>query len=103
MVVEDYPPFLISEIYLQDVGLLSYPHHRPLERVNWFFLFWADARGQDALLGLPLFWGPVDGPANDAYFQTPSKIEHYNDVIKINKYKKKNQFPLSKKLKIKCR
>ena len=74
MVVEDYPPFLISEIYLQDVGLLSYPHHRPLERVNWVFPFWADARGQDALLGLPLFWGPVDGPANGAYFQTPSII-----------------------------
>ena len=39
MVVEDYPPFIISEIYLQDMGLLSYPHHRPLERVNWVFLF----------------------------------------------------------------
>ena len=74
MVVEDYPPFLISEIYLQDVGLLSYPHHRPLERVNWVFPFWADARGQDALLGLPLFWGLVDGPTNGAYFQTPSII-----------------------------
>ena len=72
MVVEDYPPFLISEIYLQDVGLLCYPHHRPLERVNWVFPFWADARGQDALLDMPLFWGPVDGSANDAYFQTPS-------------------------------
>ena len=43
------------------MGLLSYPHHRPLERVNWVFPFWADARGQDALLGLPLFWGPVGG------------------------------------------
>ena len=40
--------------------------------MNWVFLFWADARGQVALLGLPLFWGPVDGPANGAYFQTPS-------------------------------
>ena len=37
-----------------------------------FFSFWADTRGQDALLGLPLFWGPVDGPANGAYFQTLS-------------------------------
>ena len=74
MVVEDYPPFLISEIYLQDVGLLSYPYHRPLERVNWVFPFWADVRGQDALLGQPLFRGPVDGPANGACFQTPSNI-----------------------------
>ena len=82
MVVEDYPPFLISEIYLQDVGLLSYPHHRLLERVNWVFPFWADARGQDALLGLPLFWGPVDGPANGVYFQTPSK---FREIDKNNK------------------
>ena len=79
MVVEDYPPFLISEIYLRDVGMLSYPHHRPLERVNWVFPFWADARGQDALLGLPLFWSPVDGPANGAYFQTPSIV-----IIKLS-------------------
>ena len=28
--------------------------------------------GQDALLGLPLLRGPVNGPANGAYFQTPS-------------------------------
>ena len=69
---EDYPPFLISEIYLQDVGLLSYPPHGPLDRVNWVLPFWVDARGQDALLGLPLFWGPVDGPGNGAYFQTLS-------------------------------
>ena len=69
---EDYPPFLISEVYLQDVGLLSYPPHGPLDRVNWVLPFWVDARGQDALLGLPLFWGLVDGPANGAYFQTLS-------------------------------
>ena len=34
----------------------------------FFFFFWADARGQDALLGLPLFWAQWMG----AYFQTPS-------------------------------
>ena len=57
---------------MQDVGLLSYPPHGPLDRMNWVLPFWVDARGQDALLGLPLFWGLVDGPANDAYFQTLS-------------------------------
>ena len=61
MVTEDYSPFLINVIYLQDLGLLSYPHHRPLERMNWASPVWADTRGQAALLGLPLFWGPVDG------------------------------------------
>ena len=61
MVTEDYSPFLISVIYLQDLGLLSYSHHRPLERVNWASPFWAGTRGQAALLGLPLFWGPMDG------------------------------------------
>ena len=59
MVIEDYSPFLISVIYLQDLGLLSYSRHRPL--VNWASPFWAGTRGQAALLGLPLFWGPVDG------------------------------------------
>ena len=54
------------------MGLLSYPPHGPLDRVNWVLPFWVDARGQDALLGLPLFWGLVDGPANGAYFQTLS-------------------------------
>ena len=72
MVTEDYPPFLINEIYLQDMGLLSYLHHGPLDRVNWVLSFWVDARGQDALPGLPLFWGPGDGLANGAYFQTLS-------------------------------
>ena len=57
---------------MQDVGLLSYPPHGPLDRMNWVLPFWVDARGQDALLGLPLFWGLVDGPANGAYFQTLS-------------------------------
>ena len=61
MVTEDYSPFLINVIYLHDLGLLSYPHHRPLERVNWVSPVWADTRGQAVLLGLPLFWGPVDG------------------------------------------
>ena len=61
MVTEDYSPFLINVIYLQDLGLLSYPHHRPLERVNWASPVWADTRGQAALLGLPLLWGPMDG------------------------------------------
>ena len=76
---EDYPPFLISEIYLQNMGLLSYPHQGPLDRVNWVLPFWVDTRGQDALLGLPLFWGPVDGPANGAYFQTLSNMKlHIN-------------------------
>ena len=54
------------------MGLLSYPHHGPLDRVNWVLYLWVDARGQDALSGLPLFWGPGDGPANGAYFQTLS-------------------------------
>ena len=79
--MEDYLPFLISEIYLQDMGLLSYPHHRPLEQVNWVFPFWTDARGQDALLGLPLFGAQWMGlrtapifkphqlpPTDDAFF-----------------------------------
>ena len=78
MFVEDYLPFLISVIYLQDMGLLSYPHHRPLERVNWVFPFWADARGQDALLGLLLFWGPVDG----CLFSNPISI-NINEISKI--------------------
>ena len=72
MVTEDYPPFLINEIYSRDVGLLSHPYHSLLEGMTWVFPFWADARGQDALLGLPHFWGPANGPANGAYFQTPS-------------------------------
>ena len=72
MVTEDYPPFLINEINLQDMGLLSYTHHGPLGRVNWVLSFWVDARGQDAVSGLPLFWGPGDGPANGVYFQTLS-------------------------------
>ena len=76
MVVEDYLPFLISEIYLQDMDLLSYPHHRPLERVNWVFPFWADARGYDASLGLPLFWGPVDG----RLFSNPIKLKKFPKV-----------------------
>ena len=54
------------------MGLLSYPPHGPLDRINWVLPFWVDAKGQDALLGLPLFWGLVDGPANGAYFQTLS-------------------------------
>ena len=74
MVIEDYPPFLFNEIYLQDMGLLSCPHHGHLDRVNWVLYFWVDTKGQDALSGLPLFWGPGDGPANDAYFQTLSSI-----------------------------
>ena len=72
MVTEDYPLFLFNEIYLQDMGLLSCPHHGPLDRVNWVLYFWVDTRGRDALSGLPLFWGPGDGPANGAYFQTLS-------------------------------
>ena len=82
---EDYPLFLISEIYLQDVGLLSYPHHGPLDRVNWVLPFWVDASSQDVLLGLPLFWGPMDGPANGAYFQTLSvSIQKKNIIVKSN-------------------
>ena len=61
MVIEDYFPFLTSVIYSQDLGLLSYSRHMPLERVNWASPFWAGTRDQAALLGLPLFWGPVDG------------------------------------------
>ena len=61
MVIEDYCPFLTSVIYLQDLGLLSYSRHRPLERVNWASPFWAGTRDQAALLVLSLFWGPVDG------------------------------------------
>ena len=49
MVVEDYPPFLISGIYLQDVDLIDYPHHGPLGFFFFFFgptlearmLYWA--------------------------------------------------------------
>ena len=76
MVTEDYPPFLVNEIYLQDMGLLSYSHHGPLDRVNWVLYFWVGAKGQDALSVLPLFWGPRDGPADGAYFQTLSSIKY---------------------------
>ena len=92
MVTEDYPPFLINEIYLQDIGLLSYPHHGPLDRVNWVLYFWVDARGQDALSGLPLFWGPGDGPANGAYFQTLSYTIIQNMFLKL-KHKHKSYIP----------
>ena len=61
MVIEDYSPFLISVIYLQGLGLLAIHVIGPLERVNWASPFWAGTRGQAALLGLPLFWGPIDG------------------------------------------
>ena len=41
--------------------------------MNWGL----DARGQDVLSGLPLLWGPGDGPANGAYFQTLSSSLGY--------------------------
>ena len=89
MVTEDYPPFLINEINLQDMGLLSYTHHGPLGRVNWVLSFWVDARDQDAVSSLPLFWGPGDGPANGVYFQTLS----ISKLIKnIYMFKKKSTF-----------
>ena len=47
--------------------------------MNWGL----DARGQDVLSGLPLLWGPGDGPANDAYFQTLSisNLEYVKTMI----------------------
>ena len=49
MVTEDYPFFLFNEIYLQDMGLLSCPHHGPLDRVNRALYFWVDTMGQKML------------------------------------------------------
>ena len=60
MVVEDYPPFLISGIYLQDVDLIDYPHHGPLG----FFFFFLGRRSRPGC-----FIGPTSllGPSGWAY------------------------------------
>ena len=84
MVIEDYSPFLISVIYLHDLGLLSYSRHRPLERVNWASPFWAGTRGQAALLGLPLFWGLMDGRLFSNPINFKIKLQFENTVLFLN-------------------
>ena len=54
MVTEGYSP---SVIYLQDLGLLSYSRHRPLERANWASPFLVRHSGSGCSIGpASLLW-----------------------------------------------
>ena len=58
MVIEDHSPFLVSVIYLQDLGLLSYSRYRAPGVGELGFSFLGRHSGSGCFIGPPSLLGP---------------------------------------------